>query len=602
MPADCSAPPPARTAPEDDSPRNARAETKDGGRLRRATAALGRAVALPAALAAGLLPAFPAAAQQSVRARIEAMKFPALDFEPPAVRAESVSGVPVFYLQDRDLPLVTIYATFKGGVRRLPRSCMGAVSALPALLRSGGAAAMSPEEVDERIEALALSMSFGQGGGGGSSRVNTLAEHVDAAVALWGSMLRAPRFDSAEVETWRGAELERVRRQADDPTSLAFRRFNAIMYGDHPVGWTMDASDLEPDDLSLERLRFVHQAVVCPQNMAFGVVGDIGWQHAERLLRDLLDDWPACSGGLLAQAPEADIRDEPGVFVLHKETEQSVIVAAHSTSLRRRASPDYFASRVANAILGASGLSSRLSQAVRTREGLSYSASSLWTTPVRSDGLVGALTRTKPETTLAAARLLLATIDSMRAAAPAESEIARVAGETANGFAFNFRSSSQVVARSLAYRNQGLPDDWLQVYAEGIARVTPAAVHRVFREHVDPARMTILLVGDTTRFDGSPSALGPVAILPQLPRGDGARPAVRSRPSPQEAGAPVTSRPRELRRSRPSGAPIARREAPPAASAPPVRPAPESPSPTRASRSRPSRDRTPSARRGAARG
>lgn len=468
-----------------------------------------------AGLAAGLLSPLPAAAQQSVRAQIEAMRFPALDFDPPAVRTESVSGVPVFFLQDRDLPLVTFYATFKGGASRLPRSYLGAVSALPALLRSGGAGTAPPAEVDERIEALALSMSFGQGGGGGSSWVNTLAENVDEAVSLWGSMLRAPRFDSAEVETWRGAELERVRRQADDPTSLAYRRFNAIMYGDHPVGWATEASDLEPDDLSPERLRFVHRAVVCPENMAFGVVGDIGWARAERLIADMLGDWPSCSGNLLAQAPEADIRDEPGVFVLHKETEQTVIVAAHSTPLRRRASPDYFASRVANAILGASGLSSRLSQEVRTREGLSYSASSLWTTPLRDDGLVGALTSTKPETTLAAARLLLATIDSMRAAPPSESEVARVADETANGFAFNFRSSSQIVARSLAYRNQGLPEDWLEVYAAGVARVTPAAVHRVFREHVDPARMTILLLGDTTRFDGSPSELGPVEIVPE---------------------------------------------------------------------------------------
>lgn len=501
----------------------------------------------PAAAAALLGPVLalgwsaPAASQSSVRETLEALRFPALEFSPPHARTATVSGVPVYFLEDRELPLVTIYAAFRGGVRRLPRQYYGAVSALPALLRTGGTEALPPAAVDERIETLALSMSFGQGGGGASSWVNALTAHLDEAAALWASMLRAPRFDSAAVETWRGAELERVRRQADDPTSLAFRRFNAIMYGDHPVGWSLRPTDLERADLGPEQLRFVHGAVFCPQNMALGIVGDIAWEHAELLLGEMLDGWPACSGGLLAEEPRARIRPEPGVFVLHKPTEQSVVIAAHSTPLRRSASRGYFASRVANAILGSSGLSSRLSQTVRTREGLAYSASSLWTTPRRNDGLVGALTSTKPETTLAAARLLLAEIDSLRAAPPSASEVARIAAETANGFAFNFRTRAQIVARSLAHRNLGLPEDWLEIYAEGIGRVTPADVHRVFRAHVDPARMTILLLGDTTRFDGSPSELGPITVL-QSPA-SGPRESPRSPPSGAPSARPGTPRP-----------------------------------------------------------
>ena len=456
--------------------------------------------------------------QPSVRARIQAMEFPELEFSPPRVRAKTVATVPVYFLEDRSLPLVTFYVSFKGGVRRLPRERFAAASGLPALLRNGGTAALTPEEVDDRIETLALSMSFGQGGGGSSSWVNTLTENVNEAVSLWSSMLRAPRFDSAEVELWRGAELERVRRQADDPASLAFRRFNAIMYGEHPVGWSMEPSDLEPTRLSPASLRFVHQAVVCPENMTLGVAGDIAWEQAAALFEAMLADWPPCSAGLLSEEPEPRIRTEPGVFVLHKAAAQSVVVLAHASTVRRDGTSAYFASRVGNAILGASGLSSRLNQTLRTREGLAYSASSLWTTPRRSNGLVGAMTNTKPETTLAAARLLLSVIESMRAHPPSSAEVARTIDEASNGFAFNFRTPSQIVARNLAYRNLGLPADWLEIYVEGIRRVTPAAVHQTFRNHVDPARMTILLLGDTTRFDGSASELGnAVTALAEAP-------------------------------------------------------------------------------------
>lgn len=459
----------------------------------------------------------PASAQESVRERIAALEFPELRFNPVQPRKETVRGVPVYFAEDRELPLVTIYATFRGGVRRFTRDHFAAATAVPALMRTGGTRDLPPDSVDARIELLALATSFGQGGGGSSSWINTLTGQLDEAVSLWADMLRWPRFDSTQVEVWRGAELERVRRRRDDPASLAFSRFNRIMYGDHPVGWEMSLSDLEPDDLSEERLRHVHEAVICPGNMVLGVAGDITWSRASRLLEGVLGDWPPCSGNLL-EDPQPDIRTEPGVFVIQREIEQSVVVLAHSSSLRQGDTGEYFASRIANSILGASGLSSRLATELRTRQGLTYGASSIWTTSRRDDGLVGALTRTRPQRTLAAARLLLAALDSVRTAAPDVDEIEHAVGEIVNGFVFNFRTPLQVVARGMTYESLGLPEDWLERYLDGIRDVTADDVLEVFRTQVDPARMTILLVGDTTRFDGSPSELGPVTVLSEGPQ------------------------------------------------------------------------------------
>lgn len=471
------------------------------------------------ALAMATLPVLfpcPAHTQETLRERVAAMRFPEIRFNRIEPESHTIRGVPVHFFQDSELPLVTVYATFRGGVRNLTREHLAAASALPNLLRTGGTAALPPDSVDDRIELLALAMSFGQGGGSASSWVNTLSDHLDEAVRLWASMLRTPRFDSAQVERWRGTEIERVRRGRDDPGTLAFSRFNHIMYGDHPVGWELSNADLEPADLAPEQLRHVHGAIICPQNMVLGVTGDVTWERASALLDEVLDGWPPCSGALL-EDPAPVIRDEPGVFVIHREIEQSVIVMAHPSRLRQGDNPGYFASRVANAILGASGFSSRLVTGVRTREGLVYSASSLWTTSSRNDGLVGAVTRTRPETTLEATRLILAAFDSMRAAPPTAEEVARTVDETVNGFVFNFRTPLQVISRGMAYRALGLPDDWLERYLRGIQGVTPRAVQEVFRREVDPARMIILLVGDTTRFDGSPAELGPVTVLDDGP-------------------------------------------------------------------------------------
>ncbi len=451
-------------------------------------------------------------AQESVRERVAALEYPPLRFAPVEAEVRSVRGVSVHYVRDDQLPLATFYATFEGGPRRFSRDRFAAASAVPALLRNGGTVRLPPDSVDVLVESMALAMSFGQGGGRASSWVNSLSDGIEGAVALWSEMLREPRFDSAQVELWRASELERARRRSDDPASLAFAHFNRIMFGDHPVGWRMSPSDLEPADLAEERLRFVHGAVFCPERMILGVTGNVSWSRAAELLEAALADWPPCSGDL-REDPAPRIRTEAGVFVLHKPVAQSVVVLAGRSRLRQGDDPRYFAAQIGNSILGASGLSSRLAAAVRDREGQAYGASSIWTTSTRNDGLAGALTRTKPETTLAATRSMLDVIDSLRTAPPSEAEVSHAIAEIVNGFVFNFRTPFQVVARAIAHESLGLGPDWLDRYVAGVERVRPEAVLDVVRAEVDPARMTVLLVGDTTRFDGSPSELGPVTAI-----------------------------------------------------------------------------------------
>ena len=65
----------------------------------------------------------------------------------------------------------------------------------------------------------------------------------------------------------------------------------------------------------------------------------------------------------------------------------------------------------------------------------------------------------------------------------------------------------------LLHRASRLPDDWLERYLEGIQEVGPEDVQRVYREHVHPERMVILVVGDPGKMDEPLAALGPVTVL-----------------------------------------------------------------------------------------
>jgi len=182
-------------------------------------------------------------------------------------------------------------------------------------------------------------------------------------------------------------------------------------------------------------------------------------------------------------------------------------------------------------ILGASGFSSRLLSRLRTELGYAYSASSLWTTPRRYDGLIGATTRTGPGTTIAALRTTLEIFESMRRQPPTQAEVDDRVDEFVNGFVFAFESPASIVARRMIYEAGDLPPDWLARYVAGIQEVDPKAVRSVFAEHLDPDRMTVLVVGDPGAFDGDLESLGlgPVTILDPDRRPSGPSGSPRSR-------------------------------------------------------------------------
>jgi len=486
----------------------------------------------------GLFGALPVFGQESPpvgREAALALEYSPLEFQAPEVERRSLdSGTQIFYLRDPSLPLVSLYARFRGGYSLLPKRVYAAATALPGLLRTGGTRNLSPDSVDHLVEFYALQTVFGGGGESTFSSVNTLTKHLKPALALWGEILKAPRFDPLAVEVWRGRQAENIRRRQDNPSGLAFAEFNRIMFGDHPIGWEMSEEDLTPDRLSTGTLMEVHHRIFCPENLILGAVGDVDWETLEPLLNEMLADWPACVGEL-EEPGEPEMRQGPEVFLIPKDLPQSTVILGQAGGVSQSSGSEYFASRIGNSILGGGGFSSRLLTRIRTERGWAYGASSVWTAPAHHEGMVGAVTQTKSGSTVAAIRLILETMGEMRETPPTDAEVNHTVSQIVNGFVFNFQDPAQIVSREMYYLARGLRSDWLEVYLKGIQEVSPRDVQRVFESHVEPEKMIILILGNPESFDLPPEVLGPVQIW------DADRGAV--------ASGGLTERPHEGRRS-----------------------------------------------------
>src|SRR5512137_2062540 len=84
------------------------------------------------------------------------MKFPPLSFTPPQVgRAYLSNGITVFLLEDPELPLINLSALIRTGSIHDPAAQAGLAKITAAVLRNGGTADQTPQEINESLETMA---------------------------------------------------------------------------------------------------------------------------------------------------------------------------------------------------------------------------------------------------------------------------------------------------------------------------------------------------------------------------------------------------------------------------------------------------------------
>ena len=89
------------------------------------------------------------------------IKYPGLEFRiQQAERIELENGMILFFLEDRELPLVSLSALVRTGSMYDPQGKEGLAELTAYLIRTGGTEKYSSDEVDERLDALSASPSL----------------------------------------------------------------------------------------------------------------------------------------------------------------------------------------------------------------------------------------------------------------------------------------------------------------------------------------------------------------------------------------------------------------------------------------------------------
>jgi len=432
------------------------------------------------------------------------LSYEEIKFSPP--RPERVvleNGLTVYYLEDRELPLVNISLIVGAGAVFEPPGKEGLAEMTGDVMRTGGAAKLTGDKVDEELEYLAAPISISLGMEYGTGSLSVLKKDLNRAFKIFADLIRNPAFDEAKLDQQKNLKVEELRRIFDKPQRLAFREFKKAIYAGNARGRLPVISSIEK--IERDDLVSFHKSHFFPRNLRMAVTGDISKQEAVDLISRYFGDWD--DEGDFGTAPLPKPQENAPLYYYEKKVPQStVIIGAIGPG---KESPDFYPFTVLDYILGSGGFRSRIFQEVRSNRGLAYSAGSFYEGR-QGYGSFGAYAMTKSESTGQVLTLMEGILKDARESRIPAQDLHLAKRSIVNSYIFSFTSSHMIAFQYMMLEFQGLPTKFLSEYPAKIDAVSREDVLKTAERYLDPGKKTIFVLGDQSKFDEPLKSFGEV--------------------------------------------------------------------------------------------
>ena len=429
---------------------------------------------------------------------------------PHSERVVLSNGMVLHLIQDRTLPIVDATAVFNGGSVFDPAGKEGLASMACGMVRGGGTATLSPEDLDSALDLLAGSIGVGAGAENLSASFSFMSKDLDRGLELFADVLRNPRFDEGRFQQTVAMSLQGLQRAFQSPGGVLGRAFDAAVHPGHPYGALVTAKSLQsitPDDLRAFHAKWFH-----PETFVLGIAGDFDRDALVARLEKVFEGWGKSAEPLPKWPAPFERKYAGGHYVVPMAgVTQTNIRMGHWGPPQN--SVDRVKFDVMNLILGGGSFWSRMTKVVRTKEGLAYS---VWSGLARASrgGTFMSGTETKASSTYRAIGLMKGLIAGMRDEAVSEEELRMAKDSILNGFVQVIESPASLASQYATLEFKEYPEAWLDRYREIVRSVTVADVQAVAREYLRPEGLVLVLVGDPSLFDAAPEELGPAKELP----------------------------------------------------------------------------------------
>jgi len=254
---------------------------------------------------------------------------------------------------------------------------LGEIPGMTAAMLDEGTAKLTRQQIRDRFDQLQTEVGFASDLGGLSVSLTSKREHIAAAIALVGELLREASFPEAVLEEQRSRALAGLEAQRKEPEAVVAnaveRHINRYPRGDVRHAKSFEEAEQDLRAVTATQLRDFHARFYGASNAQFGASGDFDPAAVRQALEAAFGNWRSKQPYARVALPfEAAT---PTRMLLPTPDKQNATMSVVLPLPLNDAHPDYPALMLANHLLGGGG-SSRLWMRIREKEGLSYGVQS----------------------------------------------------------------------------------------------------------------------------------------------------------------------------------------------------------------------------------
>jgi len=397
------------------------------------------------------------------------------------------NGIRLIVKENRSNPIVTLQASFLGGVR-FEKEVENGINHLMAIMVTKGTKKQSSLEIAKKVERMAGSLSGFSGYNSFGLAFTFLSQHFAEAFSLFSEIIRQPTFDKEEMEKRRRLILAAIRQQEDELDRVVFKLFRKTLFEKHPYRMDTLGTIDSVQGLTQKDLKEYYARIVVPENMVLTVVGDVETKQVVLGAKQAFGDLKKGTFSLPSVPQETTPHHIRRSEIYLKKEQAHFVLGFLGTTLRDK---DRYALEVLDAAL--SGQGGRLFYELRDKESLAYVLAFMGS-PNLDPGFIGVYMGTHPDKLQGAVHGVLRELRKVKEEGLTEEEVERAKRYLVGNFEIGLQTNGAQASQISLDELYGLGFDHYQRYPQEIQKVTKEDVHRIAKKYFNLEAYAIAMI------------------------------------------------------------------------------------------------------------
>jgi predicted Zn-dependent peptidase len=320
-----------------------------------------------------------------------------------------------------------------------------------------------------------------------------LDEHLPQAFDVLADLVLHPKFDAADIEKEKGVVLEEIKMEADSPDYLVHEIFSSNFWKDHSLGKPILGTNETVTAISRAAIQDYYGSVYAPSNMVITAAGHLTHGQMVELVNQHFAALAPVAGTSEDGVPTTHARISLKNKKALEQVHMCLGVPSYPLPHQQR-----FACYVLNTLLGG-GMSSRLFQNIRERQGLAYAVFSELS-PYRDTGCLSIYAGTSLASTPKVVEAILKEFRNLKEHEVPEEELRRAKDHLKGSLMLGLESTSSRMsnlARQEMYFRHFFTLDQL---VESIEAVTAKDVQGIAQTFFNQEQIGVTVLGKLEKF------------------------------------------------------------------------------------------------------